>query len=70
MVGITTSLKFLEPEFLKSKSNTARAVTNTIRNLYTNLSVLHSQAWVPVSVLSRMWQQDERFVSEIADLFI
>ncbi len=49
--GILLSLKYLQIEFLKWKATKAVDIEHTIRDLYTSLSVLTNQVWVPVSVV-------------------
>ncbi len=62
---ILLSLEFLYEEFLKRKVQT----DHSIYDLYTSLCVLENQAWVPVSVLGRLWQLDEDSVMDVVRLF-
>ncbi len=41
----------------------------SISDLYTSLCVLEHQAWVPVSVLRRLWELDEDAAMEVVRLF-
>ncbi len=63
--SIVLSLEFLEDELLRRKVKTERSVCD----LYTSLCVLEHQAWVPVSVLRRLWQLDEDEAMDVVHLF-
>ncbi len=41
----------------------------SISDLYTSLCVLEHQAWVPVSVLRRLWELDEDAAMDVVHLF-
>ncbi len=57
--GIFLSLEFLEAELFHWKKTSPFNIAYSISDLYTSLCVLQHQAWVPVSVLGRLWQMDE-----------
>ncbi len=67
--GILLSLEYLEVEYLKWKTKYSLGFDESVSELYTRLCVLENQAWVPVSVLSRLWQMDEDSAIDIANLF-
>ncbi len=67
--SILLSLKYLQSEFLKWKASKVVDIERTIRDLCTSLCVLTNQAWIPVSVLGRMWKLDEKLAYDIATLF-
>ncbi len=67
--GILLSLKYLEVEFSKWKERISEDIAHTISDLYLSLCVLTKQVWVPISVLSRLWNLDEALAFYVADLF-
>ncbi len=67
--GIFLSLKYLQVEFMRWKETTAVDTKRTIRDLYASLCVLTQQLWIPISVLSRMWDLDDNSALDIANLF-
>ncbi len=68
--GILLSLKYLQVELSKWRERKAVHIEFTISDLYTSLCVLMKQLWVPVSVLSRMWNLDEKSALDIANMFL
>ncbi len=63
--SILLSLEFLQDEFVTRKLKTDRSISD----LYTSLCILEHQAWVPVSVLRRLWQLDEDEAMAVVHLF-
>ncbi len=66
---IRLSLQYLEAKFTDWKERNSVNIEFTISDLYTSLSVLTNQVWVPVSVLSRMWKLEDKSALDIADMF-
>ncbi len=67
--GIALSLECLEAKFSEYVDEHSVKTDHTVSDLYVSLCVVSDQAWVPVSVLSRMWQLEEDAAEDIAKLF-
>ncbi len=53
--GIALRVESLKAEFSQSVAEHSLETDRTVSDLYNSLCVLSKQAWVPVSVLGRMW---------------
>ncbi len=51
-------------------SNTRLETDHTVSDLFISLCVLSKQAWIPVSVLGRMWELEEDAAMDIATLVL
>ncbi len=67
--GILLSLEFLEAKLLKWKLESNHDIDYSIDDLYIGLCVLRPHMWVPLSVLSRLWQLDEGDAMHVMELF-
>ncbi len=66
---ISLSLQYLETEFSDWKKRNSVNIDFSVSDLYASLCVLKNHVWVPVSVLSRLWQLGETSALDIADMF-